>query len=59
MHIINEVKEPWVEHRNMEAMKRLTVDIPIRLHAKLKARCAMRGTKMADEIREWLEKEVG
>lgn len=59
MHVINEVKEPWENHRDMEAMKRLTVDIPTRLHAKLKARCAMRGTKMVDEIREWLEKEVG
>ena len=35
-------------------MKRLTIDIPERLHRAVKAQCAMRGTKIADEIRELL-----
>lgn len=38
-----------------EPMKRLTVDLPESLHKRVKATCAMRGTKMADEIRRLLE----
>lgn len=37
-------------------MKRFTVDVPESLHRRIKAQCAMRGTKMADEIRALLEK---
>ncbi len=47
--------EEWVEHRNTETMKRLTVDIPASLHSRIKVSCAQRGVKMADEIRELLE----
>lgn len=52
--------DQWVESRTIEAaeaerLKRLTIDIPAGLHARLKAQCAMRGTKMADEIRALLE----
>jgi ParG len=36
-------------------MKRLTIDIPESLHARVKSQCAKRGTKMADEIRALLE----
>ena len=36
-------------------MKRLTIDIPERLHTRVKSQCAKRGTKMADEIRALLE----
>ena len=32
-------------------MKRLTIDIPAELHAKLKADCAMRGRKMLNMLR--------
>jgi hypothetical protein len=51
----------WVQSRqieagNGEAMKRLTVDVPISLHTRIKSQCALRGIKMADEIRELLEK---
>jgi len=35
-------------------MKRLTIDLPAELHARLKAECAIRGVKMADEIRSIL-----
>lgn len=38
-------------------MKRLTIDIPAELHSQLKADCAMKGRKMADEIRELLMKK--
>lgn len=35
--------------------KRLTLDIPESLHARIKSQCALRHTKMVDEIREMLE----
>lgn len=50
--------DAWVGSRTQEApkapMKRLTIDIPAELHAQLKADCAMRGRKMADEVRDFL-----
>jgi hypothetical protein len=50
--------DEWVEHRGNgngpEPMKRLTIDIPESLHRTIKAQCAMRGTKIADEVRELL-----
>ena len=36
-------------------MKRLTIDIPAELHARIKSRCALRRTKMNDEIRALLD----
>lgn len=49
--------DAWVENRQPEAepTKRLTLDIPAGLHARIKAACAMRGTKMVDEITTLLE----
>lgn len=57
--------EEWVNNRNLndiqykedikpEKMKRLTIDIPESLHIAIKSACAMRGTKIADEVRELL-----
>ena len=49
--------DAWVENRSPETpevMKRLTIDIPESLHRNIKAQCAMRGTKIADEVRELL-----
>lgn len=49
--------DAWVENRSdseVEPMKRLTIDIPESLHRKIKAQCAMRGSKIADEVRELL-----
>jgi len=40
-----------------EAMKRFTIDVPIALHTRIKTECARRGVKMADVLREMLEKE--
>jgi hypothetical protein len=34
--------------------KRLTIDIPSYLHRSIKSQCALRGTKIADELRELL-----
>lgn len=50
--------DAWVENRVTtpdEAMKRLTIDVPARLHGRIKAQCALRGEKMADAIRALLE----
>ena len=48
--------DDWVNRRDVEAMKRLTIDVPASLHARIKSQCALRGAKMADEVRELLEK---
>jgi predicted DNA binding CopG/RHH family protein len=40
----------------VEAMKRFTIDVPVSLHTRIKMECARRGVKMADQIREMLEK---
>lgn len=56
-----ESADTWVDSRasaslneGQEKMKRLTIDIPDGLHRQIKADCAMRGTKIADEVRELL-----
>jgi hypothetical protein len=55
--------DAWVESRSSgdkpEAMKRLTIDVPESLHRAIKAQCAMRGTKIADEVRELLLQKYG
>ena len=47
--------DDWVNSRDTETMKRLTIDVPASLHARIKSQCAIRGVKMADEVRELLE----
>lgn len=51
--------DDWVENRTTEATKRLTLDIPASLHARIKSTCALRQVKMVDEIRELLEQHFG
>lgn len=46
--------DEWVHNRTPEEMKRLTFDIPASLHRRIKVSCAMRGVKMADDLREIL-----
>ena len=54
--------DEWVESRKIEAiikaeeMKRLTFDISDSLHRRIKSQCAVKGVKMADELRGLLEK---
>jgi hypothetical protein len=62
-----EAAEDWVQERKTppgiamvrpaEPMKRFTIDVSESLHRRIKMQCVMRGTKMADVIRELLEKE--
>ena len=60
--------DAWVqtrdaEHREVpapepaESMKRFTIDVPVSLHTRIKTQCAMRGVKMADVLREILERD--
>jgi hypothetical protein len=56
----------WVESRTttpppgaQEKMKRLTIDIPEKLHRKIKSDCATRGSKIVDEVRELLLLKYG
>ena len=55
--------DAWVERRAAvdapEPMKRLTIDVTESLHRAIKAQCAMRGTKIADEVRELLLQKYG
>ena len=55
--------DSWVESRGTdnasESMKRLTIDISESLHRAIKSQCAMRGTKIADEVRELLFQKYG
>lgn len=43
------------EAPSSEPTKRLTIDVSQSLHKEIKSRCALRGVKMADEIRLLLE----
>jgi hypothetical protein len=46
----------WVSDRAAsEPMKRLTIDVPLALHRRIKSHCAIRSVNMADEIRRLLE----
>lgn len=57
--------DKWVENREPETpakdapMKRLTIDVPADLHRNIKSQCALRGTKIADEVRELLAEKYG
>jgi hypothetical protein len=49
--------DAWVNGGQSDGpMKRLTIDVPVTLHNRVKSQCAARGLKMADEIRALLEK---
>ncbi len=54
--------DAWVSERaairaTVEPIKRLTIDVPESLHQRVKSQCALKGEKMADVVRELLEKE--
>lgn len=36
-------------------MARLTIDLPVELHARFKSTCALKGTRMIDEVRRFIE----
>lgn len=54
--------DEWVQNHPAEQavagepMKRLTIDVPASLHTRIKVGCTLRGRKIADELRELLDK---
>jgi hypothetical protein len=48
--------EPKTKMAPDEPTKRLTIDIPASLHAQVKSQCALQNLRMADVVREMLEK---
>lgn len=40
-----------------EVMRRFTIDVSDALHKRIKTQCALRGVKMADALRDILERE--
>jgi hypothetical protein len=50
--------DEWVSDRSgsVEPTKRLTIDIPLSLHQRVKSQCALRGEKMAEVVRVLLER---
>lgn len=48
---------PAVAAPVQEPMKRLTIDLPADLHRRVKRGCADRGIKMADVVRDLLDRE--
>jgi hypothetical protein len=50
--------DDWVQARGgvVEPMKRLTIDVPLSLHTRIKSQCAIQNQQMADVIRDLLEK---
>jgi hypothetical protein len=50
--------EAWVKQgqpESEEPMRRFTIDVSDTLHRRIKSQCALKGVKMADEIRRLLE----
>lgn len=57
-NVANLSADHWVENRETqpkEAMKRLTIDVPVSLHKRIKSQCVMDGLVMADAIRDLLD----
>jgi hypothetical protein len=50
-------KEAVEATKPAEPMRRLTIDVPDSLHIRIKVTCTLRKQKIADTIRELLERE--
>jgi hypothetical protein len=55
--------EEWAEGVSTPAkptgdIKRVTVDLPIEVHQKLKIRCVMERVNIADMVRKWIEEKL-
>lgn len=54
--------DKWVTERTAPGaedsarLQRLTIDIPVSLHRRIKVACAKRGTKISDEVRALLDR---
>jgi hypothetical protein len=50
-----EAPESKSPSRSTGKLARLTIDLPTELHAKFKATCALKGTRMIEEVRRFIE----
>jgi hypothetical protein len=55
--------EEWAEgvstpEKPIGDVKRVTVDLPIEVHQKLKIRCVMERVNIADMVRKWIEEKL-
>ncbi len=49
--------DEWINDKNAgQPMKRLTIDVPLGLHKRIKSQCAIENLIMADVVRDLLEK---
>ena len=50
--------DDWVKakERGAEKTKRLTIDIPLSLHTRVKSQCALQGLQIAEVVREMLDR---
>ena len=51
----DEAVPPHIDPIPKEKLARLTIDLNVDLHAKFKAACAIRRTRMIDEVRGFIE----
>lgn len=58
-HWVQNRGAPMPEPKSQEPMKRLTIDVSVSLHKRIKSQCALKNLRMADEIRELLERHFG
>ena len=57
--VVEPMVKPMVEPiaAPAEPMKRFTIDVPVSLHTRVKTECAKSGRKMADVVRDLLERQ--
>lgn len=54
--------DDWVDDRparTTEPTKRLTIDVPVSLHQRIKVQCTLQGQNMADVLRSILQTQFG
>ncbi len=54
--------DDWVDDRparTTEPTKRLTIDVPVSLHQRIKVQCTLQGQNMADVLRAILQSQFG
>ena len=53
--------DQWVSSKPKEPtgeVKRVTVDLPVELHQKLKIKCVMERVNIADMVKSWIEEKL-
>jgi hypothetical protein len=58
--------EQWLDERSQDTtskdaprdVKRVTVDLPIEVHQKLKIKCVVERINIADLVRRWIEEKL-